>query len=326
MDKPLVSIIIPVYNAAQFLTETINSALQQTWANTEVIIIDDGSADDSLMIAKGFESDTVKVFSQQNKGAAAARNKGLAEAKGDYIQFLDADDLISENKIASQMSILKDASGYLGLCGTAYFDDTENHLDKDPVRNWITTDYDDVIDFATMLYGDSSIGSNRGGMIQPNCWLTPRSVIDKAGLWNEDLSVDDDGEFFCRVILNSKGTKYSYDAVNYYRKHQASKNLSAQSTQKAYLSRFKALNLKYNELLAATNNAGLVNQLFATFYWELGVQAYPVFKSLSAASIKKATDMNYGGVKYKAGKISTQLSKILGWRTVRMLTYIRYKV
>jgi glycosyltransferase involved in cell wall biosynthesis len=88
MPNPLVSIIIPVYNAASFINETINSALQQTWPNKEIIIVDDGSTDDSLILAKKFEGDIVKIFSQQNKGASAARNKGLAEAKGDYIQFL----------------------------------------------------------------------------------------------------------------------------------------------------------------------------------------------------------------------------------------------
>src|SRR5580698_4662849 len=95
---PLVSIIIPSYNSENHLAETIKSALSQTWVNKEIIIIDDGSTDSSVQIAKGFESN-VKVLVQKNKGASAARNAGLKEAKGDYIQFLDSDDLLSPDKI-----------------------------------------------------------------------------------------------------------------------------------------------------------------------------------------------------------------------------------
>ncbi|HZX58320.1 MAG TPA: glycosyltransferase family A protein, partial [Mucilaginibacter sp.] len=106
MDQPLVSIIIPVYNSEKHLAETISSALEQTWPNKEIIIVDDGSADNSLAIAKSFASENVKVFHQPNKGASAARNKGIQEAKGDYIQFLDADDLLMPNKIAAQVKQL----------------------------------------------------------------------------------------------------------------------------------------------------------------------------------------------------------------------------
>src|SRR3954463_5077031 len=103
MDNPLVSIIIPVYNAEKYIAETINSAADQTWSNKEIIIIDDGSTDGSLAIAKRFANDQIKVFSQANKGASAARNRGLLEAKGKYVQFLDGDDLLMPNKIALQL-------------------------------------------------------------------------------------------------------------------------------------------------------------------------------------------------------------------------------
>src|ERR1700748_3370934 len=107
ITRPLVSIIIPVYNAQKYLAETINSALAQTWPNKEIIIVDDGSTDNSFQIAKNFENDKVRVYYQENRGAGAARNKGLREAKGNYIQFLDADDLISNNKAEEQINLLK---------------------------------------------------------------------------------------------------------------------------------------------------------------------------------------------------------------------------
>ena len=101
--RNLVSILIPAYNAEKWVADTIRSAINQTWPNTEIIIVDDGSTDNTLAIAKTFESATVKVISQENTGSAEARNRALSYAQGDYIQYLDADDLLSADKIAIQM-------------------------------------------------------------------------------------------------------------------------------------------------------------------------------------------------------------------------------
>lgn len=100
----LVSIIIPVYNGEEYLEQTILSAINQTYRNIEIIIIDDGSTDNSANIAKKYINCYCKFFSQQNKGVSAARNTGLKHAKGTYIQFLDADDLIAVTKIEEQIN------------------------------------------------------------------------------------------------------------------------------------------------------------------------------------------------------------------------------
>src|ERR1700712_1603509 len=199
LAQPLISIIIPVYNAEKFIAEAVTSAINQTYANKEVIIVDDGSTDNSLQIAKSFESAKVKVYSQQNKGASAARNKGLEVAKGDYIQFLDADDWLSNNKIEAQMEKLMISPGYIGLCGTIYFKEGTNPTKLSIKHEWIEEGSNAPVDFITKLYGGSLIGPPYGGMIQPNAWLTPREIIGKTGNWNEKLTLDDDGEFFCRV-------------------------------------------------------------------------------------------------------------------------------
>src|SRR6266568_4797527 len=107
--KPLVSILIPAYNAEKWLAETLRSALVQTWENREVIIVDDGSKDRTLALARSFESEVVKVFTQKNQGAAATRNRAFSLCHGAYIQWLDADDLISPDKIARQMESLGDS-------------------------------------------------------------------------------------------------------------------------------------------------------------------------------------------------------------------------
>src|SRR5262245_46415498 len=101
---PLVSILVPACNKAEWIAETVESALAQTWENKELIIVDDGSRDRTLEIIKRFESESVKVVAQENQGACAARNKAYSLAQGSYIQWLDADDLLHPQKIENQMT------------------------------------------------------------------------------------------------------------------------------------------------------------------------------------------------------------------------------
>ena len=105
MNPPKVSILIPLYNSENYIEETIQSCLNQTYENIEIIIVDDGSTDKSLQIAKSFESGKLKVYSQPNSGACKARNLAFEKSIGDYIQYLDADDLLSENKIENQRKV-----------------------------------------------------------------------------------------------------------------------------------------------------------------------------------------------------------------------------
>src|SRR5438876_12039612 len=120
---PLVSILIPAYNSERWIAETIKSALNQTWPRKEIIVVDDGSRDQTLATARRFASKTVAVISQENQGASAARNKALQLCQGDYIQWLDADDLLAPDKIQRQMAVTKDSESKLRLisCEWGYF-------------------------------------------------------------------------------------------------------------------------------------------------------------------------------------------------------------
>lgn len=104
MSMPLVSVIIPVYNGEQFLRETLNSALAQTYRPIEVIVVDDGSTDHCPEILKEYEG-RIKCFRQENSGVAAARNRAISEARGEWIAFLDQDDLWDPSKLDSQLCL-----------------------------------------------------------------------------------------------------------------------------------------------------------------------------------------------------------------------------
>src|SRR5215469_5479802 len=97
--RPLVSILIPAYNAEEWIACAVQSALAQTWPRTEIIIVDDGSSDQTLDVVGRFASKNVAVVSTQNHGAAAARNHAFRLSQGEYIQWLDADDLLAPDKI-----------------------------------------------------------------------------------------------------------------------------------------------------------------------------------------------------------------------------------
>ncbi|MFD2145595.1 glycosyltransferase family 2 protein [Mucilaginibacter antarcticus] len=132
----------------------------------------------------------------QNKGAATARNAGLAIAKGQYIQFLDADDLLSPDKIERQLKALNNSITQLAICKTVYFNNGDDYKQVTPLYSWYDTDVDDTVDFLVKLYAGEDVMPGYGGMVTVHAWLTPAEVIKKAGPWKEELSVDDDGEFF----------------------------------------------------------------------------------------------------------------------------------
>src|SRR4030042_97283 len=116
----LVSILIPAYNAEKWIKHTIDSALSQTWPCKEIIIVDDGSSDNTLKISKSFEGKTVKVISQSNAGSCQARNRAYNLAQGSYIQWLDADDLLAPNKIAEQLKGSEDGLSSRVLLTSAF--------------------------------------------------------------------------------------------------------------------------------------------------------------------------------------------------------------
>jgi glycosyltransferase involved in cell wall biosynthesis len=204
----LVSILIPAYNAERWIARTIRSALDQTWARKEIIVVDDGSKDRTLEVARRFESKGVLVVSTENQGAAAARNEALKLSHGDYIQWLDADDLLRPDKIEHQI-MAADGLGRRVLLSSpwapfyyrthrAHFLQTSLSQDLSPV-DWLLR----------------KMGENLH--MQTGTWLTSRELAEAAGPWDKRLISDDDGEYFCRVLLASQGTHFVPDTGVFYR-------------------------------------------------------------------------------------------------------------
>lgn len=206
---PLVSILIPAYNAESWVSDTIRSALGQTWPASEIIVVDDGSTDGTLAAARRFESNEVRVVTQPNEGAAAARNKAFSLSRGDYIQWLDADDLLSPDKVAHQMRAAGRATDKRTLFSSpwaffrsrpakAKFIPTLLWADLDPTE-WLTRKWEGNLHMQTAT------------------WLVSRKLTEAAGPWDTRLLGDDDGEYFSRVINASNGIRFVPQSRVYYR-------------------------------------------------------------------------------------------------------------
>jgi len=324
--NPLVSIIIPTYNAEKYILDTVNSALSQTYKNIEIIIIDDGSTDDTLNLINSFRLEKVKIFTQENKGASVARNNGLKHASGKYIQFLDADDLINEVKIESQVKLLISNPEYICLCHTVHFDDGMNPFSIPIEHAWYSQGSKNPIDFLIKLYGGPVIGLGYGGMIQPNAWLTPRDIIEKSGFWNEMKNPDDDGEFFCRVVLASKGILYAFESINYYRKFKTNQNWSAQNNYNSNLNILKSTELKAKHLLSKTNDPKAKLAL-SRLFWENAASFYLVYNDLYLRAQQNAKKLapNLKFNCYHTG-IPFFMSKLIGWKAVKFLKEAKKRI
>ena len=320
MNAPLVSIIIPVYNSQDCIEETINSAIIQTWKNKEIIIIDDGSTDQSLSIAQSYACDWIKIFHQENKGASAARNYGLKEAVGDYIQFLDADDLLEANKIELQLKHIISNKGDIACGSCIHFFGADGDFKQ---YHQFLSEFDFIekpFTFIKKLYGGFS--HIPASMVEIHSWLVHVSIVKKAGFWNEQLSVDDDGEYFLRVLLACENVFYLPEAITYYRKRKSANSLAGQILKrKGFISSLAALDMKL-EYLRPHYSLEEINYMFGKFYWEKAIVAYPQYLLLFRHCKKTAKELKYRGPKFLGGANAARLANFLGWRLVRCLQYI----
>lgn len=304
---PKVSIIIPVYNGARWLAQTIQSALDQTWREREIVVVDDGSTDNSAEIARRFATAGVALVHQPNRGASAARNTGLRSASGEFIQFLDADDLLAPDKIALQMAVLDGHRTRLAACPWGVFHDDVTAAIFTLEPSWQSLP---PIDWLVEVW-------SKGSMMQPGAWLSPRSILETAGPWDETLSLDDDGEYFARAVLASNGVDFVPNAQCFYRRHDGV-HLSAARGEKARRSSFVSTTSKAKHLLAREDSARTRRACatnFARYAWE----NYPEGGKYVREAILRWKELDpHVRLPRGSGK-EAALARYFGWRLARRL-------
>ena len=205
-----VSVIIPAYNAMTYLPKTVESVLKQTFTDFEVIIVNDGSSDGIEQWVDTITDNRVKLVSQKNQGAAAARNTGIADAKGAYIAFIDSDDLWEPTKLKKQVYCL-DNNPDVGLvyAWTSSIDKNGNNRGKIFANNSEGYVWEKLIEENIVMSGSAA-------MVRRDCF-------EKFGVFDDNLRFAEDREMWIRIASN-----YSFAVIKevlvYYRHHANNKS------------------------------------------------------------------------------------------------------
>ncbi|KST69935.1 glycosyltransferase family 2 protein [Mastigocoleus testarum] len=252
----LVSIIIPCFNSQKWLREAINSCLQQTYPHIEIIVIDDGSTDNSLGIIKSYKNQIIWESFPKNRGGCCARNRGFAISKGEYIQFLDADDYILPEKIARQVDFLE-------LTGNdVVYGDWRHQLN---------------LPDGTSILEEIKISGQQEDILASlisNWWtavasvLYTRSAVENSGGWDENLAIVQDKDFFISVVMNGAKVAYQAGCYSIYRRYG---NVTVSTTSKSRWLEGHHIVLKKleNQLLKSHNLSDMYCDAIALCYFKL---------------------------------------------------------
>jgi GT2 family glycosyltransferase len=187
-DRPTIAVVIPAYNLARYLPEAIEGVLAQTIdpSRLEILVIDDGSTDETPVVASRY-APRVRCISQPNRGLPAARNRGLAETTAPHVTFLDADDRILPEKLATEIAVFEaDPGAGLVYSGWRYIDADGDPL---PQRGW-SREEGDVL--GRLLLGN---------LIHPHAALVRRSLVEAVGAFDESLTSVEDWDLWLRITM-----------------------------------------------------------------------------------------------------------------------------
>ncbi len=189
---PTVSVVIPTFNASGYLKDALESAFQQSFQDLEILVIDDGSTDDTAAVVGSFGS-RVRFFQQEHAGPSRARNRGISEALGSYIAFLDADDIWLPQKLEKQLSLFE-ADPSLGLVTTGH-----QMFDEGGI-------YEPTWDKRADLFGDRNVA--RAIFIKSNVAtptvMVPQSVLVDVGVFEEEIDIGEDDNLWIRIASKYK--------------------------------------------------------------------------------------------------------------------------
>ena len=220
MNKDLISIIIPVFNGGNYLSEALESVLAQKYAPIEIIVIDDGSTDNSGAIVNQFMARyPILYIFQENQGLAASRNKGISVSNGSLIAFIDADDIWVENKINSQVEVLRK--------------DPSIEMVSGKVKQFISPEIP-ADERQTYHFQPGEIQSNMMAAA-----LVRKSAFDKYGLFDPAFRIGQDMHWVIQALAKGLKIEPLQQLVYYRRLHQS--NLGRQRSDENYKTRFKIL-------------------------------------------------------------------------------------
>jgi len=315
VTAPLVSLCIPAYNAAPFIGATLDSLARQTWQHWEAIVVDDGSTDDTLEVARRHAGPRIHVVTQPNAGQSAAENRAIERAQGDFFVFLDADDFMSDDKLEAQVRALGDPSAPLmATCAWGRFHTDPARAEFRPTAlwrdlaptDWLVTAWENNL----MMHGAT--------------WLIPRPVLERSGGWNPAISLINDHEFFPRVMLQTERIVFTPGVRTYYRSGFEG-NLSGQRSRRAWESAFLALKLS-SQMLLQRHDTPEARHACAVKLQRFIYEIHPACPDLAAEAA--ALVAAYGGchVEPEGGRWFHRLRRVMGWRAARRIEQLAFRM
>lgn len=247
---PLVSAIIPSYNGAKYLEEAVSSVINQTHAKLECIIVDDGSTDNTHQICQNLikKDPCIKYVYQSNGGPASARNRGIKESKGDWIQLLDSDDWLNENKLRFQLDHFRKTANnpddnivLFSDYHVIYVDSHQNILKEE-------TQVFSNLSEKQLLHRILTWNDTDDSPLHCNNVLIKRSIFDR-DLFNEAQTAFTDLEFFVRLLTHKVKFIYTPIIGMYFRRHPSSRTTNTKYTREAYVGYLELLYKRQKELL-----------------------------------------------------------------------------
>lgn len=282
MPDITVSILMPVYNGEQYLLETIESALAQTYKNFELLIVNDGSTDNSKSIISAYLSNPkIRYFEQQNAGVAAARNLALRNANGKYIGFLDQDDLWLPDKLSTQIEFLETNQEI------AFVHSRQDYIQADgaPIADYPK-------DWVSDLHGKCFTELFKRNRIAVLTVLLRKNVIDDIGFFNETVSRADDYELWLR-ICSKYPIGFQYKKLALYRCHDTNASHDYIKMEQAELNALETLYKKNKEAFVFIDKNTLNNRFSKLhtevangFFWQKNNYGFALRHYLKALYFK----------------------------------------
>lgn len=308
MTDPLISVLMPCFNAGNYLREAVRSVLCQDWEDLELIVVDDGSSDRSLDVLRSFDDCRLSFVEQSNAGAAAARNRAFSQARGPSVMFMDADDWIPPGHLAALHSAVANEKSCIGM---AQWDRFYTKLEE--ARFPPRATYRDAPG-GEWLIQDWSAG---GGMAGPGVFLIPRDLIERHGGWDERLSLVDDFEFHARIIARSSGIRFAHEARLYYRSG-LSGSLSGRRSRKAAESAYLSIMLGTQHLLDVESNQH-ARRACANVLQNFEYGFYPDFPDLRARIRCRVAELGGADLEPSGPPGFQRLRPWIGWRAARRI-------
>lgn len=311
------SILIPAYNASAFLEETLNSCIRQGLEHIhEIIVVDDHSEDDTFRLASDFASRhpafTISVYQNMRKGACSARNFALNKATGEAIQWLDSDDVLGPEKLATHLQLLKAHPNSLICSPWVRF-----------VGNVTTSQYPNQSEWS--LLPDSFTPLNwlkEERMMCIHAWLGSKKLYEQIGPWQEGLLINQDGEYFARAISRCETVIFARSATVYYRSglKQSTSSFQPQKAPSLF-----ATCQSFEKVALSLGDSREVGVLISNKYMDFIYRVYPLVPELRHAAQEKIKTFGKPTLANPVAEsfFAKSICKFFGWKALIRIRKLR---